>query len=49
MLTEQRLGLPGIVFKDPTADDLYELFLKLGSVYFVAEVDREIIGLWNVS
>lgn len=35
---------PNTVYYDPTTDALYELFQKRGAVYFVAEVNNEIIG-----
>ncbi len=38
------LARPGTVYTDPTTDELYEVFRKEGSVYFVAEEDGVILG-----
>ena len=35
---------PGTVYYDPTTDELYELFRKDGSVYWIAEVDGAMAG-----
>jgi len=35
---------PGTVFTDPTTDQLYELFRKPNSVYWVAEINNSIMG-----
>ena len=35
---------PGTVYFDPTTDALYELFQKQGAVYYVAELNNEIVG-----
>lgn len=35
---------PGTVYYDPTTDALYQLFQTAGSVYYVAELDNEIVG-----
>ncbi len=35
---------PGTVYFDPTTDDLYTLFKKPGSIYWIAEDDGKIIG-----
>jgi len=35
---------PGTVYFDPTTDDLYTLFRKPGSIYWIAEDDDIIIG-----
>jgi putative acetyltransferase len=35
---------PGTVYFDPTTDDLFSLFLKHGSVYWIAEENGKIIG-----
>lgn len=35
---------PGTVYYDPTTDTLYELFRQERSVYFVAEINDEIVG-----
>lgn len=34
----------GTVYTDPTTDDLYALFQKKGSAYFVAELDGKMVG-----
>jgi len=44
VLAEFNANKPGTVFFDPTTDDLYALFRAPGSVYFVAEIDGEIVG-----
>jgi len=38
------IARPGTVYFDPTTDDLFSLFQKPGSLYWIAEVDRIIIG-----
>jgi putative acetyltransferase len=38
------IDIPGTVYTDPTTDALYELFLKPGSVYWIAEKNNEILG-----
>jgi putative acetyltransferase len=38
------IARPGTVYFDPTTDDLYTLFQKPGSVYWLAEDDAKIIG-----
>lgn len=38
------IARPGTVYFDPTTDDLYNLFQKKGSVYWIAEEDGVIIG-----
>jgi len=41
---EFKIDKPGTVFYDPTTDDLYNLFKKSGSVYWIAEENGKIIG-----
>jgi putative acetyltransferase len=41
---EFKIHTPGTVFFDPTTDDLYRLFRKHGSEYWIAEEDGFIIG-----
>jgi putative acetyltransferase len=41
---EFNIARPGTVYFDPTTDDLYNLFRKEGSVYWIAESDGVIIG-----
>lgn len=41
---EFKIHTPGTVFFDPTTDDLYRLFRKHGSEYWIAEEDGVIIG-----
>lgn len=41
---EFKIDKPGTVYFDPTTDDLYKLFQKPGSIYWIAEEDGKIIG-----
>jgi putative acetyltransferase len=41
---EFKIDKPGTVYFDPTTDDLYALFQKPGSVYWIAEENGVIIG-----
>jgi putative acetyltransferase len=41
---EFKIDRPGTVYFDPTTDDLYNLFQKPGSIYWVAEEEGKIIG-----
>jgi putative acetyltransferase len=41
---EFRIDKPGTVYYDPTTDDLYSLFKKSGSIYWIAEDGGKIIG-----
>lgn len=41
---EFKIDKPGTVYYDPTTDDLYNLFRKPGSVYWIAEEKGKIIG-----
>lgn len=43
-LVEFSANHPGTVYFDAATDHLYELFQKEASAYFVAEVDRKIVG-----
>ncbi|MES1219860.1 MAG: GNAT family N-acetyltransferase [Bacteroidota bacterium] len=43
-LAEFGANHPGTVYYDATTDELYDLFQKSGSVYFVAEENDSIIG-----
>ena len=43
-LAEFGANRPGTVYFDPTTDQLYELFQKPGSTYYVLEVEGEILG-----
>lgn len=43
-LTEFKANKPGTVYFDETTDHLYDIFIAEGSIYFVAEMDGEIIG-----
>jgi putative acetyltransferase len=43
-LTEFKANKPGIVYFDETTDHLSEVFKIPGSIYFVAELDGEIMG-----
>jgi putative acetyltransferase len=41
---EFKIDRPGTVYFDPTTDDLYTLFKKPNSIYWIAESDGIIIG-----
>jgi len=41
---EFKIDRPGTVYFDPTTDDLYGLFRKRGSIYWIAEEHGKIIG-----
>jgi putative acetyltransferase len=41
---EFKIDKPGTVYYDPTTDDLYNLFRKPGSIYWIAEENGRIIG-----
>jgi len=41
---EFKIDRPGTVYFDPTTDDLYTLFQKHGSIYWIAEEGGKIIG-----
>ena len=43
-LAEFGANRPGTVFYDPTTDDLYGLFQKKRSIYYVAELNNQIVG-----
>ena len=43
-LTEFGANKPGTVYYDPTTDHLFELFQTPGSVYYVAEIEGEVVG-----
>lgn len=43
-LDEFEVPHAGTVYTDPTTDDLYNLFQKEGSAYFVAEIDSRMVG-----
>lgn len=43
-LEEYGVARPGTVYTDPTTDDLFSLFKQERSVYFIAELDGELIG-----
>lgn len=44
VLAEHKADKPGTVYFDPTTDDLFSLFRQAGSVYFVVELNGEIVG-----
>ncbi|MEX6687853.1 GNAT family N-acetyltransferase [Danxiaibacter flavus] len=44
VLAEHKADKPGTVYYDPTTDDLFSLFHQPGSVYFVVELNNEIVG-----
>jgi putative acetyltransferase len=41
---EFKIDKPGTVYYDTTTDDLYSLFKKPGSIYWIAEENNKIIG-----
>ena len=43
-LAEFGANRPGTVYYDPTTDDLYSLFQKERSIYYVAELNNQIVG-----
>lgn len=43
-LAEFGANKPGTVYFDSTTDHLYELFQQPGSIYYMAEQDRKLIG-----
>ena len=43
-LTEFGANKPGTVYYDPTTDQLFELFQTAGSIYYVAEIDGNLVG-----
>ncbi|WP_153798676.1 GNAT family N-acetyltransferase [Foetidibacter luteolus] len=44
VLAEFKANKPGTVYYDPTTDDLFALFKKDLSAYFIAELDGEVVG-----
>jgi putative acetyltransferase len=44
VLTEFKANKPGTVYYDPTTDDLYQLFTRLKSEYWILEEDGKIVG-----
>ena len=44
VLSEFGAAKQGTVFYDPTTDDLFHLFGKNGSAYFIAEADGKVVG-----
>lgn len=44
VFVEFKINQAGTVYSDPTTDDLYSLFRTPGSIYWIAEEDRKIIG-----
>ena len=43
-LAEFGANHPNTVYYDPTTDTLFEMFQKKGAIYFVAELNNEIVG-----
>jgi len=41
---EFKIDIPWTVYTDPTTDHLFELFIRSGSVYWVAEENGELLG-----
>jgi putative acetyltransferase len=48
VLKEHGVDKPGTVYTDPTTDNLYELFQTPGSVYWLAELEGEIVGACGI-
>ncbi len=44
VLSEFNAAKPGTVYYDPTTDDLFSLFKKEDSAYFIAEVNGQMAG-----
>lgn len=44
VLTEFNAAKCGTVYYDPTTDDLYQLFKKEKSAYYIAEVNDKVVG-----
>lgn len=44
VLTEFKAAKKGTVFFDPTTDDLYHLFKQKNAAYFIAEVNKKVVG-----
>src|SRR5215510_10559918 len=43
-LAEFGANHPGTVYYDPTTDDLFQLFQSNRSIYYVAEINKVIVG-----
>lgn len=43
-LAEFGANKPGTVYYDPTTDDLFSLFKTPGAIYFIAELNNEVVG-----
>ena len=43
-LAEFGANRPGTVYFDPTTDNLFQLFQKAGSIYYVLDMEGEILG-----
>lgn len=48
ILEEHEMDKPGTVYTDPTTDQLYQLFQTPRSVYYVVEVNGQIVGSCGV-
>lgn len=44
VLAEFKANRPGTVYFDPTTDDLYSLFNRDKAMYWVTEMENEIVG-----
>ncbi len=44
VLSEFKANKPGTVYFDPTTDELYQLFSKPGSCYWILEMDGKMMG-----
>jgi putative acetyltransferase len=43
-LKSHGLDIPGTVYTDPTTDDLFSLFNRPDSIYYIAEENQQILG-----
>lgn len=48
VLKEFGVDKPGTVYTDPTTDNLHQLFQHPGSIYWLAEINNEIIGACGI-
>lgn len=48
VLKEHGVDKPGTVYTDPTTDQLFELFKTENSAYFIALLDKQIVGACGI-
>ena len=48
VLKEHGVDKPGTVYTDPTTDELFELFQAERSAYFIALLDKQIVGACGI-